>query len=212
MYSESRKRKRLLDRLIDTRHHEDRSAAAAARRGLRLRFVTFNYPLLSLHKFLLLRLVKNSHFPNERSAPVADLVRVHGVLASSLVLSRRVMLLFFFFFGFGIRSFSRIFSRRLIRRGRLVGAVPSENFFSLFFFFEPREFALIRSPTSVLCSSTLRPRILVSLVETSTTTSGAFKRELAVVDHARVTSRSFARHSRSFLLRLSTRSSLLSRL
>lgn len=133
MYSESRKRKRLLDRLIDTRHHEDRSAAAAARRGLRLRFVTFDYPLLSLHKFLLLRLVKNFHFPNERSAPVADLVRVHGVLASSLVLSRRVMLLFFFFFGFGIRSFSRIFSRRLIRRGRLVGAVPKFFFFLLFF-------------------------------------------------------------------------------
>lgn len=46
-----------------------------------------------------------------------------------------------------------------------------------------------------------RPRILVSLVETSTTTSGAFKREFAVADHARVISRSFVRHSRSFLLR-----------
>lgn len=41
----------------------------------------------------------------------------------------------------------------------------------------------------------------ISLVETSTTTSGAFKREFAVADHARVISRSFVRHSRSFLLR-----------
>lgn len=82
----------------------------------------------------------------------------------------------------------------------MVGRVPSENSF-LFFFFVFRG-SRIRVDSffneSSLFVDASRPRILVSLVETSTTTSGAFKRELAVADHARMTSKSFSIISLSF--------------
>lgn len=72
-----------------------------------------SYPLLSLHKFISpIVSWKIPIFQTRAKYPHLlriYTVRVHGVLASSLVLSRRIML-FFFFFGFRIRSFSRIFS------------------------------------------------------------------------------------------------------
>lgn len=133
MYSESRKRKRLLDRLIDTRHHEDRSTAAA-RRGLRLRFVTLSiidYPFVSPILFL------SEKFPFSKDLhPLRFIIRVYMPIywpTRCIGIEYRIML--FFFFDLEL-DYSRVRSSldNWFDKDRLVGTVPI-----LFFFFSRLE-------------------------------------------------------------------------